>query len=213
MSNSILSELKQLIRWGVIVSVNKNNTARVQFSDIDNIVSYDLHILVSNSNKNRYQAPPDVGCNALCIMMPTGNSAGFIVGTFYNEKNPAPIDSLDNAVNWTFQDGTVLNYNTATSTLTADVSGPVEIKTTSTAIVDAATSATVVCPDIQLAGNVTITGNLTVVAGGEVVAQISSKNMTITGQITSTNDILITDGNLSVRGNVSATGKISGSNI
>lgn len=60
-------ELKQLIRWGVIVSVNKNNTARVQFSDIDDIVSYDLRILVNNANKNKYQAPPDVGCNALCI--------------------------------------------------------------------------------------------------------------------------------------------------
>lgn len=206
-------ELKQLIRWGTIVSVNKNNTARVQFSDIDNLVSYDLHILVSNANKNRYQAPPDVGCNALCIMMPTGNSAGFILGTFYNATNQAPIDSLNQVMRWTFEDGTVLNYDKSTSTLTADVKGPVDVKTTSSAIVDAATTATVKCPDIQLQGNVTITGNLTVVAGGATVAQISSKNMAITGKITSTNDISIKNGNLSVNGNMSATGTVSGSNI
>lgn len=206
-------ELKQLIRWGTIVSVNKNNTARVQFSDIDNLVSYDLHILVSNANKNRYQAPPDVGCNALCIMMPTGNSAGFILGTFYNATNQAPIDSLNQVMHWTFEDGTVLNYDKSTSTLTADVKGPVDVKTTSSAMVDAATTATVKCPDIQLKGNVTITGDLTVVAGGDTVAQISSKNMAITGKITSTNDISIKNGNLSVNGNMSATGTVSGSNI
>lgn len=206
-------ELKQLIRWGTIVSVNKNNTARVQFSDIDNIVSYDLHILVSNANKNRYQAPPDIGCNALCIMMPTGHSDGFIVGTFYNAKNSAPIDSLNQIMHWTFEDGTVLDYDKSTSTLTADVKGPVDVKTTSNALVDAATSATVKCPDIQLHGDVTITGNLTVVAGGAVVAEISAKKMAITGEISTTNNISIKDGDLNVTGNITATGCVKGSNI
>lgn len=201
-----IEELKQLIRWGTIVSVNKNNTARVLFSDIDNIVSHDLHILVSNANKNRYQAPPDIGCNALCIMMPTGHSDGFIVGTFYNAKNPAPIDSLNQIMHWTFEDGTVLDYDKSTSKLKADVKGPVDVKTTSTALVDAATSATVKCPDIQLHGDVTITGNLTVVAGGAVVAQISSQNMVIDGKISSTNDI-------TTAANITAGGRVSGSNI
>ena len=205
-------ELKQLIRWGVIVSVNKNNTARVQFSDIDDIVSYDLRILVNNANKNKYQAPPDVGCNALCIMMPTGHSDGFIIGTFYNEKNPAPIGSLDQVMHWTFEDGTVLDYDKSTSTLKADVKGPVDVKTTSTAYVDVATNATVKCPKIDLIGDVTITGNLTVIADGAVVAEISSQNMKITGKIASTNDIS-TSANITAKGNITATGKVSGSNI
>lgn len=205
-------ELKQLIRWGVIVSVNKNNTARVQFSDIDDIVSYDLRILVNNANKNKYQAPPDVGCNALCIMMPTGHSDGFIIGTFYNEKNPAPIGSLDQVMHWTFEDGTVLDYDKSTSTLKADVKGPVDVKTTSTAFVDAATNTTVKCPKIDLIGDVTITGNLTVIAGGAVVAEISSQNMKITGKIASTNDIS-TSKNITAKGNITATGQVSGSNI
>lgn len=205
-------ELKQLIRWGVIVSVNKNNTARVQFSDIDDIVSYDLRILVNNANKNKYQAPPDIGCNALCIMMPTGHSDGFIIGTFYNEKNPAPIGSLDQVMHWTFEDGTVLDYDKSTSTLKADVKGPVDVKTTSTAYVDAATNATVKCPKIDLIGDVTITGNLTVIAGGAVVAEISSQNMKITGKIASTNDISTSE-NITANGNITATGTVSGSNI
>lgn len=211
--NTTDNELKKIIRWGTIVSVNTNNTARVQFSDIDNIVSYDLHILVSNANKNRYQSPPDVGCNALCIMLPTGHSDGFIVGTFYNAKNPAPIDSLNQVLHWSFEDGTILNYDTSTSTLTADVQGPVEIKTASTALVDAATSATVRCPDIQLQGDVTITGNLTVVAGGAVVAEISSQKMAITGEISTTNSISVNGGNLNVTGNITATGRVTGENI
>lgn len=211
-------ELKKLIRWGVIVSVNKNNTARVQFSDIDNIVSYDLRILVNNANKNRYQAPPDVGCNALCLMMPTGHSDGFILGTFYNEQNPAPIGSLNQVMHWKFEDGTVLDYDKSTSTLTANVNGPVIVKTTSTANIDAAETATVKCPKIDFIGDVRIVGNLTVVAGGAVVAEFSSQNMSITGKISSTNDIttstnISAGGNISARGNITAGGQVSGTNI
>lgn len=204
--DNVSEELKKLIRWGVIVSVNQNNTARVQFSDIDNIVSYDLRILVNNANKNKYQAPPDVGCNALCIMMPTGNSDGFILGTFYNEKNTAPINSLNQVMHWTFEDGTVLDYDKSTSTLTANVNGPVIVKTTSTANIDAAKTATVKCPKIDLIGDVKIIGTLTVVAGGAVVAEITSQNMNITGRISSTSDI-------SSSANITARGRISGSNI
>ncbi|QHJ78116.1 MAG: hypothetical protein [Caudoviricetes sp.] len=204
--DNVSEELKKLIRWGVIVSVNQNNTARVQFSDIDNIVSYDLRILVNNANKNKYQAPPDVGCNALCIMMPTGNSDGFILGTFYNEKNTAPINSLNQVMHWTFEDGTVLDYDKSTSTLTANVNGPVIVKTTSTANIDAAKTATVKCPKIDLIGDVKIIGTLTVVAGGAVVAEITSQNMNITGRISSTSDI-------SSSANITAKGRISGSNI
>jgi len=204
--DNVSEELKKLIRWGVIVSVNQNNTARVQFSDIDNIVSYDLRILVNNANKNKYQAPPDVGCNALCIMMPTGNSDGFILGTFYNEKNTAPINSLNQVMHWRFEDGTVLDYDKSTSTLTANVNGPVIVKTTSTANIDAAKTATVKCPKIDLIGDVKIIGTLTVVAGGAVVAEITSQNMNITGRISSTSDI-------SSSANITAKGRISGSNI
>lgn len=204
--DNVSEELKKLIRWGVIVSVNQNNTARVQFSDIDNIVSYDLRILVNNANKNKYQAPPDVGCNALCIMMPTGNSDGFILGTFYNEKNTAPINSLNQVMHWTFEDGTVLDYDKSTSTLTANVNGPVIVKTTSTVNIDAAKTATVKCPKIDLIGDVKIIGTLTVVAGGAVVAEITSQNMNITGRISSTSDI-------SSSANITAKGRVSGSNI
>lgn len=207
-----IEELKQLIRWGTIVSVNKNNTARVQFSDIDNIVSYELRILVNNANKNKYQAPPDIGCNALCLMMPTGHSEGFILGTFYNDINPAPVDSLDQVMHWTFEDGTILEYNKSTSTLKADVKGPVNVKTSSTANIEADVTATVKSPQIDLTGNVTIKGNLTVILDNSVVAQISSKSMkikgdmNIEGKISSTNDIC-------TNANVIATGQISGSNI
>lgn len=206
-------ELKQLIRWGVIVSVKNDNTARVKFSDIDDIVSYDLRILVSNANKNKYQAPPDVGCNALCIMMPTGHSDGFIVGTFYNSNNPAPIDSLNQVMHWTFEDGTILDYDKSTHTLKADVKGPIDVKTTTTAFVEAIESATVKSPDIQLTGDVTINGNLTVIVGGKEVAKIDSKKMAITGEISTTNDINITSGSLSVSGNITAKGTVKGINV
>lgn len=226
-------ELKQLIRWGTIVSVNKNNTARVQFSDIDNIVSYDLHILVSNANKNRYQAPPDVGCNALCIMMPTGHSDGFIIGTFYNEKNEAPINSLDQLVHWEFEDGTILDYDKSTSTLTADVKGPVNViadsenrrinntRTTEigsssmltcpTVSIVSAETVTVKSPDINLAGNVTISGDLTVIStSGAIVAQISHQDMSINGKIKTKDDIILERGNLSLNaGDIKVKGKIS----
>lgn len=73
-------------------------------------MSYDLRILVNNANKNKYQDPSDIGCNALFIMMPTGNSNGFIIGSFYNEKNLTFIGSLDQVMHWTFEDCTILDY-------------------------------------------------------------------------------------------------------
>lgn len=203
--------LKQFIRHGIITSVLTNNTARVQFPDLDGIVSYDLPILVPNAGKNQNQTPPDVGCSAVCLMMPTGHSDGFILGCYYDGQKSAPIGSLSKKLHWTFEDGTVLEYDVAKHQLFADVKGAIEAKAT--------TTSTLQCPTINLKGNVFIDGTLQVTIGGTTVAAVGAGNLEINGKISSSKDITIKGGDLNVTGNVTAsgnikaTGTVSGSNL
>lgn len=195
--------LKKYIRYGIITSVNKNNTARVQFTDMDGLVSYDLQILVPNAGQNKNQSPPDVGCSALCLMMPTGHSNGFILGCYYDGKKTAPVNSLDQKLHWTFSDGTILEYDTKKHQLLADVKGSITAKAT--------TKSTLNCPNIILTGNVLINGTLQVNIGGTTVASVGAGDLKINGKIETTQDITIKNGKLDVKGDITTQGKVSAS--
>lgn len=207
------SKLEDLIRWGTIVSVKPDNTARVKFDDLDDLVSYDLRILVPNANKTKFQMVPDVGCQALCLMLPTGDADGCILGVFYNEQISAPISSLDQVLYYQFEDGTVIEYDKGKHKLTANVKGDADITADKTITADAKEKATVKAPDIELNGNVKIKGTLDVIIAGVTVAAIGGGKLSITGAIDSTNSITIKGGDLSVTGNITATGTVSGSNL
>ncbi|WP_392559358.1 phage baseplate assembly protein V [Orbus mooreae] len=197
--------LKKYIRHGTITSVNSDNTARVQFSDLDNLVSYNLPILVHNAGKNKQQSPPDIGCCAVCLMLPTGDSDGFVLGCYYDTKNTPPVTDLSKKMHWSFDDGTIIEYDTKAHKLLVDVKGSIEGKATTSAVIE--------CPDITLKGNVKIMGTLQVMLGDVIVASVGAGDLTINGKITSTKSISITGGDLNVTGNIKATGTVKGTNI
>lgn len=139
----------QLFRVGIISSVDeKKCTARVLFEDRDNTVSHDLKIVVPQTMKNKYYWLPDIGESVLCCFLQNGIETGFILGSIYSEEDkPAFEDKSVKGIQ--FEDGTVIKYDTKSSTLTVDGKGAINI----------------VAPSgVNVIGNIDVTGD--VVAGG-----------------------------------------------
>ena len=81
-ADQLESLVANLIRIGEVTSINPEAfTARVRFEDRDNVESYDLRILVRGSLKDKFFHMPDVGENVLCLFLPSGVEAGFILIT------------------------------------------------------------------------------------------------------------------------------------
>ena len=128
--------VKNMIKVGVIESFNEANaTARVIFEDIK-VKSYDLPIIVKQSQNNKDYWMPDIGESVLCLFLPTGIESGFILGSYYNKKDRPPVTD-QNKRTVKFKDGTVLEYDRANHKLTADVKGDIDIKATGNISVNA----------------------------------------------------------------------------
>lgn len=79
--------IKSMIRVGKVSSINeKECTARVLFMDKDELVTFDLPIIVPKTLKDKYYYMPDVDEHVLCLFLPNSIQQGFIIGAFYTEK-------------------------------------------------------------------------------------------------------------------------------
>lgn len=120
-SEGLAALIANLIRVGEVTSVNTEAlTARVRFQDRDDIESFDLHVVTYNSHKNKRYWTPDVGENVLCLFLPTGVEAGFILGAYY----PAPVNRPENSLDvdvMEYEDGTRIEYNRADHRLLVDL--------------------------------------------------------------------------------------------
>lgn len=105
-------------------------TAKVFFDD-KNVVSRELPILMRGSQDSKDYWMPSVGEQVVCLFLPNTSKMGFIVGSFYNEVDTPPINS-ENKRHLQFSDGTYIEYDQDTHTLTLDVKGEITIKTNAT---------------------------------------------------------------------------------
>lgn len=125
-----MSDVKNLIRFGKVSEVIPERCAcRVVFSDRDNLVSAELPVLQSSCLNNKFYTLPDVDDSVVCLMMPNdqqGNS-GFVLGSFYTEKNPAPAQNQEISM-VRFGDGTTITYNRESHELNIDCKGDIKIK-------------------------------------------------------------------------------------
>lgn len=169
------------------------------FGDRDEMVSYDLPVMVRNTLKNKDYWMPDIDEVVLCVFLPIGLEAGFIMGGFYTKPVPRPATTGAKRV-VEFEDGTRAEYDRATHTLLADVKGAAEIKTTgnltaevgqaleatvtTTASLTAGASVTITAPAIQLNGPVTIAGPLALSGGGAGDGAQITGDVTVTGDVT-----------------------------
>lgn len=146
--------LKNLIRVGVVSSVNiKKGSAKVYFED-RGMVSGELSIIYKWTMKNKEYSMPAIGEQVVCIFLGNGLEKGFILGATYNKQDTTPVQSKDKR-HFTFDDGTVIEYDIETHKLTANVNGTAEI-TAETITING---------DVILNGNLTVSGS-TITGGG-----------------------------------------------
>ena len=118
---------RNMIRYGKISSVNPALvSARVAFTDKGNMVSHDLPIIVPGSLKNKHYHLMDIQEDVVCLFLPNGIQRGFVLGSFYNVNNPAPVNSVDKE-HTTYSDGTVVEYDRSTHTLTVNIVGSINL--------------------------------------------------------------------------------------
>jgi phage baseplate assembly protein V len=82
---------------------------------------------------------PDIDEHVICIFLPNGNAQGFCIGAFYSAEDTPPISNPDKRL-IQFADGSSVEHDRSSSTMTIDCKGPIIIKA---------------------AGNVTVTGDVT----------------------------------------------------
>lgn len=123
--------IKNIVRIGRVSSIDVNtNTARVAFSDKDDLVSGNLMIVNRGSMVDKDYWIPDIDEQVLCLMQPNasgkGLNDGFILGSFFSAEDPQQESSADvRAVK--FSDGTVVKHDRKTGNLTINATGDISI--------------------------------------------------------------------------------------
>lgn len=182
MSSELNALMRQLIRIGIVSSVNPQNcTAKVLFEDQDEAVSYDLFVINHNTQDNQDYWLPDVNEAVLCLFLPIGIETGFIIGSYYSDVDK-PANTNPNVRSVRFKDGTVIQYNRETHKLTVDCVGDIEA-TCKKASITAETKVIVTAPQVEINGDLKVNG--TVEASGVIKSDtdvqaggISGKNHT-----------------------------------
>ncbi|MCL1826544.1 MAG: phage baseplate assembly protein V [Candidatus Cloacimonetes bacterium] len=111
------------MRVGKVVNTDTANcTARVQFSDIDDLISADLPILQRNTQNNKDYNMVDVDEQVLCVLF---ENSGVILGSVYNQQDTPHFDSQD-VRGVKFDDDTEVSYDRKGHSLKAIVEGHIE---------------------------------------------------------------------------------------
>ena len=141
----IRSVMSEMIRVGRVTSTDDTaGTARVQFQDRNGLVSFNLRVVVRNSLQNKDYWMPDINEQVLCLFMPIGIENGWIIGSFYSDVTTAPASTKDKR-RTTFEDGTTVEYDRDSHTLTVDIP-----ESGGNVVVNAHTKVTVNSPKIDL---------------------------------------------------------------
>lgn len=120
------NQVKNLIRVGRVSAINAAKaTAKVVF-EAQGLVSYDLPVIQNQTLKNKDYCLPDIGERVVCVFLPTGNAEGFILGSIYSDEDKPPADNANKRL-VCFEDGSIVEYDRETHTLTVNAAGPINI--------------------------------------------------------------------------------------
>lgn len=169
-------KMDNILRVGIVSSIDPvAGTARVAFKDRSNLLSYDLPVLVRNTVENKDYWMPDIDEQVLCVFLPIGLEAGFVIGGFYS-KNVKPPASTENKQAIEFKDGTRIEYDREEHKLQIDVpedSGEV--------VINCAGSVTVNSPKIDLGEasdlQPSVLGDNMAAAMAELISQINASQV------------------------------------
>ncbi|ARK26009.1 hypothetical protein SporoP37_15895 [Sporosarcina sp. P37] len=109
----------------VVVIDPANATARVKFEELDGKVSAPLRMVFSQTLKTKHYSMPSVGEHVLCLF--TKETEGFILGSFYSEETEPPRNDPSKYVK-AYEDGSLIEYDTVSHTLSLDIVGDIHIR-------------------------------------------------------------------------------------
>lgn len=179
-----------MYKVGVITALDEAKArVRVQFNDMDGVVSYWLPIVQQKTLRDKSYWMPDINEHVACLLDENGEE-GVVVGAIYSDADAAPVANKDKHCT-VFADGTRVEYDRQTHTLTADVQGKINV------------IATARC-DVTCADQVVITSATHVTLQAPSIAINASTGGT-TGSMVGTFNLI---GTLNVEGNIHATGTI-----
>lgn len=175
----VVDLLAQCIRLGTVTGRDAA-TLRVQVTCADTVtaalVTDWLPVLVPRANEDRQYDLPDMGDRVLCLFLPHGREAGFVLGSLYSGDAP-PVQDGDK---WhrVFKDGTTLEYDRKANRLAAvikgsgilevECDGPADLKAKGPVLVQSDATITLKAPHIVLQGNLTQTD----VSGGPATSEL-----------------------------------------
>lgn len=185
-------QISNLFRIGKVVELDEAN-ARVKLS-VSGLTTDWLPWCTARAGKTRTWSPPQIG-EQVAMASPFGDMGqAVILGSLFSDDNAAPAASKDQETT-VYPDGSTVDYNSATNTMTVTVAGGGNVVVNcQVATINAGTSVTLDTPETHCTGNLTVDGLLTF-AGGMVGAG---------GGTTA-----VINGNVQVNGNLNATGSVS----
>lgn len=164
--------LANVFRIGTIAALDATN-ALVQV-DLGDITTDWLPWGTGRAGSTRKWSAPSVG-EQVMVFSPSGELAAGIVGpSIFQDAHPAPSNN-PNVDNVTFADGSSVNYDAGSNTLTVNVSGAGNVVVNcKVATVKADTSVTLDTPMVHATKNMQIDGNLGVTGAMAVQGQGAS---------------------------------------
>ena len=152
-------QLANLIRVGVVSELDEAN-ARVKVK-VAGLTSAWLPWGTARAGKTRTVSMPSVG-EQVVVFAPYGDTAQAIVGpSIYQDAHPSPSSTKDKETT-IYPDGSTVEYDSASNTLTVTVSGAGNVVVNcKQATVNADTSATLNTPTTTCTGNLVVQGSIT----------------------------------------------------
>lgn len=187
--------LANMIRVGVIAELDQAN-ARVKVN-VSGVTTDWLPWTTARAGATRTWSAPRAGEQVL-VLSPHGDLAqGVVVPSIYQDDHPAPANTQDKETT-VYPDGSTVEYNSDTNTLTVTVSGDGKvIVNCKEATVNAETSVTLDTPLVHCMDALTVEGLLTY-KGGMTGSGGSGASLT---------------GALNVTGNVATTGTVQNNGV
>ncbi len=180
-----------------IVKAAKPGFARVQFPDLDGLLSDWLPLVVKKSLKDRECLTLDVGEHVACIL-DENFEAGCVLGAIYSDADKAPVESPDK-MHFSFFDGGLFEYDRSSGTLTIVTTGPVNVTAEGPVMVKAP-KVTIDAPETICTGNLLVKGKLTYKggmagSGGGGTAAVIDGNVQVNGDVNATGSVMDGSGN------------------
>ena len=114
-----------LIREGLVASINSNYTCDVYFPDQD-YTATGLKISNPGGTRNKDWNLPNINDLALCVFIPPSLTDGWIIGFGYNDEDKPPAGN-ENVHSTTYMDGTSISYDSKSHKLTIACKGEITI--------------------------------------------------------------------------------------